>query len=58
MAGSVCALVGKETAPAVGDTVGITFETRRTVLFDAHTEQLIPSATTLAHHAGKAPCQA
>jgi len=58
VAGSVCALVGKETAPAVGDTVGITFETRRTVLFDAHTEQLIPSATTLAHHAGKAPCQA
>ena len=57
-AGNVCALASKDAAPAVGDAVGIAFDTRRTVLFDASTEQLIPSATTLAHHAGKASCQA
>ena len=52
-AGNVCALVGKEDAPTVGDAVGITFDAWRAVLFDASSEQLIPSAATLARHAEK-----
>jgi multiple sugar transport system ATP-binding protein len=45
-AGSLKALVGKGTKPAEGDALSVAFSTERVVLFDAATEQLLPSATT------------
>jgi len=50
-AGVVKALVGKTTKPQEGDRVGITFDAQRVVMFDAASEQLLPSVTTSRHQA-------
>jgi multiple sugar transport system ATP-binding protein len=48
-AGSMKVLVDKTTRPAEGEAVGLAFDTTRLVMFDAVTERLLPSATTIAH---------
>ena len=48
-AGPLKALIDKGQRPQEGDAVGLVFDTRRLVLFDADTERLLPSATTSAH---------
>jgi multiple sugar transport system ATP-binding protein len=48
-AGSLKALIDKSQRPAPGDRVAVGLNAERLVLFDAHTEQLIPSATTRLH---------
>jgi multiple sugar transport system ATP-binding protein len=50
-AGQVKVIADKTARPEPGDRVGVTFDTRRVVLFDASTEKLIPSATTRTHTA-------
>jgi multiple sugar transport system ATP-binding protein len=50
-AGVVKALVDKSVRPHEGERMGITFDARRIVLFDAVSEQLLPSATTSKHQA-------
>jgi multiple sugar transport system ATP-binding protein len=48
-AGALKAVVDKAQRPREGDAVGVAFETARVVLFDADTERLLPSATTVKH---------
>jgi multiple sugar transport system ATP-binding protein len=48
-AGVLKAVVDKAQRPREGDAVGVAFETGRIVLFDADTERLLPSATTVKH---------
>jgi multiple sugar transport system ATP-binding protein len=48
-AGSLKALIDKSRRPAPGDRVAVSFNAERLVLFDAPTEQLIPSASTRLH---------
>ncbi|MFL6662243.1 MAG: ABC transporter ATP-binding protein [Rhizobacter sp.] len=48
-AGSMKAVVDKSIKPKEGDHVGLAFDTRRIVLFDASTQRLLQSATTLTH---------
>ncbi len=48
-AGSLKAVVDKTQRPQRGDRVGIEFITERVVLFDAATERLVPSETTIRH---------
>jgi len=50
-AGVVKALVGKAVKPQEGDRVGISFDAQRVVMFDAASEQLLPSVTTSRHQA-------
>lgn len=47
--GLIRAMMPKAVRPNEGDVVGIQFKTERAVLFDAVSEQLIPSETTKAH---------
>ena len=51
-AGMVKALADKSLRPLPQDQVGLDFDTRRVVLFDALTERLLPSATTVTHQPG------
>jgi multiple sugar transport system ATP-binding protein len=48
-AGAVKVLADKAMRPALQERVGLDFDTRHVVLFDASTEQLLPSETTRAH---------
>jgi multiple sugar transport system ATP-binding protein len=50
-AGSVKVLADKSARPEPGDRVGVVFDARRIVLFDAASEKLIPSAVTRTHTA-------
>ena len=50
-AGAVKALVDKSVRPQEGERLGISFDARRIVMFDAVSEQLLPSATTSKHQA-------
>jgi multiple sugar transport system ATP-binding protein len=43
---------GKQECPAEGTNVGLAFNTKRAVLFDNHSEMLLPSVTTVQHQAG------
>jgi multiple sugar transport system ATP-binding protein len=45
-AGTLKTMVDKAARPAAGERVPLRFDTERVVLFDAATEQLLPSATT------------
>ncbi len=45
-AGTLKAMVDKAARPAAGERVSLRFDTERVVLFDAATEQLLPSATS------------
>ena len=47
--GLIKAMVAKNQRPKEGDSVGVLFKTERIVLFDAATQQLLPSETTLAY---------
>jgi multiple sugar transport system ATP-binding protein len=49
-AGPLKLLADKAVRPVPEEQVGLDFDTRHLVLFDAATEKLLPSATTLAHH--------
>jgi multiple sugar transport system ATP-binding protein len=51
-AGPLKVLADKSVRPEPGLHVGVSFDERHIVLFDASTEQLLPSATTLAHRPG------
>ncbi|MBC5767138.1 ABC transporter ATP-binding protein [Ramlibacter albus] len=51
-AGALKALADKSARPEQGLQVGLRFDTRRVVLFDAGTEKLLASETTLAHQPG------
>ncbi|MBX3588974.1 MAG: ABC transporter ATP-binding protein [Ramlibacter sp.] len=48
-AGAVRVVVDKSQRPALQDAVSLAFDTDRIVMFDAQTELLIPSATTVHH---------
>jgi multiple sugar transport system ATP-binding protein len=48
-AGVLKLLADKSARPVLQEQVGVDFDTRHIVLFDAATELLLPSATTLAH---------
>jgi multiple sugar transport system ATP-binding protein len=48
-AGPIKVLADKSARPEGGMQVGLDFDTSRVVLFDADTEKLLPSATTVAH---------
>ncbi len=48
-AGALKAVVDRAGRPREGDRVGVAFDAARTVLFDAATERLLPSAATAAH---------
>jgi multiple sugar transport system ATP-binding protein len=48
-AGPVKVLAGKSVRPVLQEQVGLEFDARHVVLFDAATEKLLPSATTTAH---------
>jgi multiple sugar transport system ATP-binding protein len=50
-AGPLKALVDKATRPVEDECVGLAFDTARLVLFDALSERLLPSATTITHQA-------
>ncbi len=50
-AGPIKVVVDKSMKPCEGEHVGLSFDTHRVVLFDAATEQLLPSATTTIHRA-------
>jgi multiple sugar transport system ATP-binding protein len=50
-AGPLKALVDKATRPVEDECVGLAFDTSRLVLFDALSERLLPSATTITHQA-------
>jgi multiple sugar transport system ATP-binding protein len=47
--GPVRLLVDKAARPRAGEAVGLAFDPRRLVLFDAASEQLLPSALTRTH---------
>jgi multiple sugar transport system ATP-binding protein len=47
--GRVKVLADKSARPRAGEAAGIAFDTQHLVLFDAETEQLLPSATTRTH---------
>jgi multiple sugar transport system ATP-binding protein len=47
--GPVKVLADKSLRPTLTEQVGLDFDTQHLVLFDAATEKLLPSATTLAH---------
>jgi len=47
--GPLKVLADKSVRPALQEQVGLDFDTRHVVLFDAATERLLPSATTIAH---------
>ena len=51
-AGPVKALADKSARPEQGAHVGLDFDTRHIVLFDAASEKLLPSETTKAHQPG------
>jgi multiple sugar transport system ATP-binding protein len=51
-AGALKAVVDRAGRPREGDGVGVAFDAARTVLFDAATERLLPSAATAAHRPG------
>jgi multiple sugar transport system ATP-binding protein len=51
-AGVVKVLAEKSVRPVLQERVGLEFETERVVLFDAATERLLPSATTVRHQPG------
>ncbi|MDB5857947.1 MAG: carbohydrate transporter ATP-binding protein family [Ramlibacter sp.] len=51
-AGPMKLLAGKAMRPVPDEQVGLDFDTRHLVLFDAATEKLLPSATTLTHNPG------
>jgi multiple sugar transport system ATP-binding protein len=51
-AGAIKALADKSARPETGLQVGLEFDTKRIVLFDAATEKLLASETTLAHQPG------
>jgi multiple sugar transport system ATP-binding protein len=51
-AGAVKAVVDRAVKPREGDRIGLAFDAARTVLFDAATERLLPSAATAAHRPG------
>jgi len=48
-AGPVKVLADKSVRPVLQERVGLEFDTQHVVLFDAATEKLLPSATTLRH---------
>ncbi|MDB5874862.1 MAG: carbohydrate transporter ATP-binding protein family [Ramlibacter sp.] len=48
-AGPVKVLADKSARPVLEERVGLDFDTRHVVLFDAATELLLPSVTTIAH---------
>jgi len=48
-AGPVKVLADKNVRPVLQERVGLEFDTQHVVLFDAATEKLLPSATTLRH---------
>jgi len=48
-AGTLKAVVDKSVKPQEGEHVGLSFDTRRVVMFDAASEQLLQSATTITH---------
>jgi multiple sugar transport system ATP-binding protein len=50
--GSLKALVPKGLRPAQGQVVGLRLRTERIVLFDAESEQLLASDTTVQHQSG------
>ena len=50
--GPLKVLAGKGARPVLQEQVGLVFDTRHVVLFDAATERLLPSATSLAHQPG------
>jgi multiple sugar transport system ATP-binding protein len=52
LAGPLKAVVDRAGRPREGDRVGVAFDAARTVLFDADTERLLPSAATAAHRPG------
>jgi multiple sugar transport system ATP-binding protein len=47
--GSLKVLADKSLRPVLQERVGLQFDTRHVVLFDAATERLLPSAATAAH---------
>jgi multiple sugar transport system ATP-binding protein len=47
--GTLKVLADKSARPVLQEQVGLDFDTRHIVLFDAATERLLPSATTIAH---------
>jgi multiple sugar transport system ATP-binding protein len=47
--GPLKVLVDKAARPVLQEQVGLDFDTKHVVLFDAATEKLLPSATTIAH---------
>ena len=49
--GRIKVLADKSQRPGAGEAVGVAFDTRHLVLFDADTERLLPSATTRTHQA-------
>jgi multiple sugar transport system ATP-binding protein len=51
-AGAVKAVVDRAVKPREGDRIGLAFDAARTVLFDAATERLLPSAASAAHRPG------
>jgi multiple sugar transport system ATP-binding protein len=51
-AGPIKALADKSARPEIGVHVGLDFDTRHVVLFDAASEKLLASETTLAHKPG------
>jgi multiple sugar transport system ATP-binding protein len=51
-AGLIKVLADKSIRPVLQDRVGLSFDTRHIVLFDAVTEKLLPSATTRTHQPG------
>jgi multiple sugar transport system ATP-binding protein len=48
-AGLLKVLADKSVRPALQDRVGLSFDGRHIVLFDAATEKLLPSAATRTH---------
>ncbi|MDP3796839.1 MAG: ABC transporter ATP-binding protein [Polaromonas sp.] len=48
-AGPLKVLADKSVRPILQEQVGLAFDTQRVVLFDAATERLLPSVTTVAH---------
>jgi multiple sugar transport system ATP-binding protein len=53
-AGMIKALVSKAVRPNEGDSVAVSFNSERVVLFDAATERLLASDTTTAYQRSKA----
>jgi multiple sugar transport system ATP-binding protein len=51
-AGPLKVLADKSVRPSLNEQVGLDFDTPRVVLFDAASERLLPSATTVTHQPG------